>query len=65
MFQYSGIEQSLRDELRLKIEEEKIYHQNKEYILKKKDILLGRTDLYITDEIIVLVNSKVKKINLN
>ena len=34
-------------------------------ILKKKDILLGRTDLDITNEIIDIVNSKVKKINLN
>ena len=34
-------------------------------ILKKKDILLGRTDLEITNEIIDIVNSKVKKINLN
>ena len=34
-------------------------------ILKKKDIVLGRTDLDITNEIIDIINSKVKKINLN
>jgi len=34
-------------------------------ILKKKDIVLGRTDLEITNVIIEIVNSKVKKISLN
>ena len=34
-------------------------------ILKKKDIVLGRTDLEITNAIIEIVNSKVKKISLN
>ena len=34
-------------------------------ILKKKDIVLGLTDLDITSEIIDIVNSKVKKISLN
>ena len=34
-------------------------------ILKHKDILLGKIDLDITNEIIEIVNLKVKKINLN
>ena len=34
-------------------------------ILRKKDIVIAKTKLDITDEIIELVNSKVKKINLN
>jgi len=34
-------------------------------ILKKKHIVLGRTDLDITNEIIDIVNFKVKKISLN
>jgi len=34
-------------------------------IFRKKDIVLARSNLEITTEIIELVNSKVKKINLN
>ena len=34
-------------------------------IMRKKDIVIAKTDLDITNEIIQLVNSKVKKINLN
>ncbi len=34
-------------------------------ILRKKDIVIAKTNLDITNEIIELVNSKVKKINLN
>ena len=34
-------------------------------ILKKKDILLAKTELDITDEIISLVDLKIKKIDLN
>ncbi len=34
-------------------------------ILKKKDIVLAKTELDITDEIISLVDEKLKKINLN
>ena len=34
-------------------------------ILRKKDIVIAKTKLDITDEIIELVNSKVKKININ
>jgi len=34
-------------------------------ILRKKDIVIAKTKLDITDEIIELVNSKIKKINLN
>ena len=34
-------------------------------ILKKKDIVIAKTDLDITNEIIELVNSKVKKISLD
>jgi len=34
-------------------------------ILRKKDIVIAKTKLDITNEIIELVNSKVKKINLN
>ena len=34
-------------------------------ILKKKDIVLARTELDITQEIISLVDTKIKKINLN
>ncbi len=33
--------------------------------MRKKDIVIAKTDLDITNEIIQLVNSKVKKINLN
>ena len=32
---------------------------------KKKDIVLAKTELDITDEIISLVDEKLKKINLN
>ena len=34
-------------------------------ILRKKDLVIARSNLDITDEIIDLVNTKVKKINLN
>ena len=34
-------------------------------ILRKKDIVIAKSDLDITDKIIGLINSKVKKINLN
>ena len=34
-------------------------------ILKKKDIVLAKTELDITDEIISLLDSKIKKIDLN
>ena len=34
-------------------------------IMRKKDIVIAKTDLEITNEIIKLVNSKVKNINLN
>tara|TARA_Y100000590_G_scaffold130088_1_gene148616 strand:- start:2341 stop:2868 length:528 start_codon:yes stop_codon:yes gene_type:complete len=34
-------------------------------ILRKKDLVIARTDLDITNEIIEIVNSKIKKINLN
>ena len=34
-------------------------------IMRKKDIVIAKTDLDIINEIIQLVNSKVKKINLN
>ena len=34
-------------------------------ILRKKDIVIAKSDLDITDSIIELVNSKVKKISLN
>ena len=34
-------------------------------ILQKKDIVLAITELDITDEIISLTDSKIKKINLN
>ena len=34
-------------------------------ILKKKDLIIARSDLEITNEIIDLVNSKIKKIELN
>ena len=39
--------------------------KNISVILRKKDIVIAKTDLDITNEIIELVNSKVKKINLN
>tara|TARA_Y100000590_G_C15629624_1_gene980710 strand:- start:871 stop:1398 length:528 start_codon:yes stop_codon:yes gene_type:complete len=43
------------------------YSKNKgiSIILKKRDIVLAKTQLDITEEIISLVNSKVKKIDLN
>ena len=34
-------------------------------ILRKKDIVIAKSDLDITDKIIELVNSKIKKISLN
>jgi len=34
-------------------------------ILRKKDLIIARSDLEITNQIIELVNSKVKKIKLN
>ena len=34
-------------------------------IMRKKDIVIAKTNLDITNEIIELVNSKVKEINLN
>ena len=34
-------------------------------IMRKKDIVIAKTSLDITNKIIQLVNSKVKKINLN
>ena len=34
-------------------------------ILQKKDIIIGRNDLNVTDEIIDLLNKKIKKIDIN
>ena len=34
-------------------------------ILRRKDIVIAKTDLDITDEIIVLIDSNIKKIDLN
>ncbi len=39
--------------------------KNISIILRKKDLVIARSNLDITDEIIDLVNTKVKKINLN
>ena len=34
-------------------------------ILQKKDIIIGRNDLNITDDIIKILNKKIKKIDIN
>ncbi len=34
-------------------------------ILRRKDIVIAKTDLDITDKIIVLIDSNIKKIDLN
>ena len=34
-------------------------------IIQKKNIIMGKTDLDITDEILIIVDKKINKLNVN